>query len=250
MDVVFNFNFGSVPNFSANRLFTELQSMENSMSDYPTLFFGSHDNPRLMNRLAEGNIERAKALAALILTAKGVPFLYYGEEIGMQNITASTYDEIADVQGKTFYQLALNEGKTPEQALVWGNDHNRDKSRSPMQWDNSNNAGFSTGTPWIKVQEDYKNINVQQSLQQKNSILNTYKVLITLRNKEKCLQYGSYEKLEINNDQILFTRRYKKDKITIVLNFGAETEIMTPSGATILIGSSKLKPNDFLIYKN
>jgi len=250
MDVVFNFNFGSIPHFSARRLFTELQSMENNMSDYPTLFFGSHDNPRLMNRLADGNIERAKALAALMLMAKGVPFIYYGEEIGMQNITAATYDEIADVQGKTFYHLALDQGKTPEQALAWGNDHNRDKSRSPMQWDSSVSAGFSTGTPWIKVNEDYKKVNVQQSLQQKNSMMNTYKALIALRNKEKCLQYGSYQNLEFNQDQIRFTREYNADKITVIINFGEETELKIPSGATILMGSVQLKPNEFLIYKN
>lgn len=250
MDVVFNFNFGSIPNFSVKRLFTELQSMENNMSDYPTLFFGSHDNPRLMNRLADGNINRAKALAALMLTAKGVPFIYYGEEIGMQNITAATYDEIADVQGKTFYQLALNEGKTPEQSLAWGNDHNRDKSRSPMQWDESTNAGFSTGKPWIKVHENFKSVNVEQSLRQENSILNTYKSLLALRNREKTLQYGTYSRLEQSDDRILFTRSYEGDSITTIVNFGKEIKIEPPAGAKVLMGNILLKTNDFLIYRN
>jgi len=250
MDVVFNFNFGSIPNFSVTRLFTELKSMENNMSDYPTLFFGSHDNPRLMDRLAGGNTDRAKALAALMLTAKGVPFIYYGEEIGMENITAATYDEIADVQGRTFYQLALNEGKTPVQALVWGNDHNRDKSRSPMQWDESANAGFSSGKPWIKVNENFRTVNVQHSLQQNNSILNTYKALLNLRNKEKTLQFGNYERLEQNDDRILFTRSYAGDKITVIVNFGKETNIELPAGAIVLMGNTGLKTNAFLIYRN
>ena len=250
MDVVFNFNFGSIPTFSVKRLFNEMQSMEKNMSDYPTLFFGSHDNPRLMNRLANGNVERARALAALMLTAKGVPFIYYGEEIGMQNIVAETYDEIVDIQAKTFYKLAIDAGKTPEEALKEGNDHNRDKSRSPMQWNDSIYAGFSTVKPWIKVQENYRETNVRQALQENKSILNTYKSLLALRNSEKALQYGNYENLELRDGSIRFTRSYQGDKITVIINFGNEMKITLPDGAKILMGSSILNPNEFLIYRN
>ena len=249
LDVVFNFNFGSIPSFSVERLFNELQSMEKNMSGYPTLFFGSHDNPRLMDRLADGNTERAKALAALMLTAKGVPFIYYGEEIGMQNITANTYNEIADIQGKTFYKLAVDAGKTNEEALLEGNSHNRDKSRSPMQWDSGTNAGFTTGKPWIKINENYRVVNVSDELQQKSSILNTYKALLKIRNTEKALQYGSYEKLERQNDMILFTRTYKGEKISVIINFGKEQSVNIPEGAKVLMGDSQLKMNEFLIYK-
>jgi glycosidase len=120
--------------FLAKRIFDELQSMEKNMSNYPTLFFGSHDMPRMIDRLADGNPDKAVALAALTLTAKGVPFIYYGEEIGMHNITAQSMKEMIDIQGKTHYQLALDKGKNPDEALLEGNKHNRDKSRSPMQW--------------------------------------------------------------------------------------------------------------------
>lgn len=250
LDVVFNFNFGSVPNFSVKRLFSELQSMEKNMSDYPTLFFGSHDNPRLMDRLANGNIERAEALAALILTAKGVPFIYYGEETGMQNITANNYDEIMDVQGKTFYKLALEAGKTTAEALIDGNNHNRDKSRSPMQWDGSEYAGFSSVKPWIKVQENYTAVNVSSLSQQKSSIFNVYKSLLALRNREKTLQYGAYENIECRNDRISFTRSYQGDKISVVLNFGKQMHVKLPKGAKILMGNKILKSNGFLIYRN
>jgi len=249
LDVVFNFNFGSIPSFSVERLFNELQSMEKEMPGYPTLFFGSHDNPRLMDRLADGNTERAKALAALMLTAKGVLFIYYGEEIGMQNITANTYNEIADIQGKTFYKLAIDAGKTNEEALSEGNSHNRDKSRSPMQWDSGTNAGFTTGKPWIKINENSRTVNVSDELQQKSSILNTYKALLKIRNTEKSLQYGSYEKLERQNDMILFTRTYKGEKISVIINFGKEQSVNIPEGAKVLMGDSQLKMNEFLIYK-
>ncbi|NVO21527.1 MAG: alpha-glucosidase [Bacteroidetes bacterium] len=250
MDVVFNFNFGSMPSFSVSRIFDELQKMDQQQAGFPTLFFGSHDMPRLMDRLAGGEPARAKALAALMLTAKGVPFVYYGEEIGMQNITANTPGEIIDIQGKTHYQLALQEGKSPGEALRIGNENNRDKSRSPMQWDNSLNAGFTLGKPWIKVSESYKRMNVQQSQKDTNSLLNTYKALLALRNNEKALQYGTYEQLELKNDMISFTREYQSDRIAVFINFGNATTIQLPSNAKILRGNSTLEKNSFLIYLN
>lgn len=250
LDVVFNFNFGSIPKFSAQRIFDEMQSMEKNMQSYPTLFFGSHDMPRMMDRLADGNPKRAVALAALILTAKGVPFIYYGEEIGMHNITGNSIEEIVDIQGKTHYQLALNAGKDSATALINGNEHNRDKSRSPMQWNDNAFAGFSTNRSWIKIGSDYKKLNVKALAIDRHSILNSYKALVELRNKEKVLQYGSYNRLEFKDDRILYTRSYDGDMITVIINFGMKKKIILPKGAKILIGNPQLKPDDFLIYKN
>jgi trehalose-6-phosphate hydrolase len=250
LDVVFNFNFGSIDKFSAQRIFDELESMEKNMSNYPTLFFGSHDMPRMIDRLADGNPNKALALAALTLTAKGVPFIYYGEEIGMHNISAQSLEEMVDIQGKTHYQLALDKGKNKEEALLEGNKHNRDKSRTPMQWNSKAYAGFSTKQSWIKINPDYNEVNVQDLATKKNSILNSYKELITLRNKEKALQYGNYDKLQYKENQISFTRSFEGDTITVRINFGAETEIQLPAKTKILIGNKKLKTNSFIIYKN
>ena len=250
LDVVFNFNFGSIDKFSAQRIFDELQSMEKNMSNYPTLFFGSHDMPRMIDRLADGNPDKAVALAALILTAKGVPFIYYGEEIGRHNITAQNIIEMVDIQGKTHYQLALDKGKNPDEALVEGNKHNRDKSRSPMQWSANSFAGFSTEKSWIKINSDYKEINVQNLEKKQHSILKNYKELIALRNREKALQYGKYSKLEYKENQISFTRSYQGDTITTIINFGSEKKMRLPARAKILMGSTKLTTNSFIIYKN
>lgn len=250
LDVVFNFNFGSIPEFSVQRIFNEMKCMEACMPGYPTLFFGSHDMPRLMNRLAEGNTARAQALAALILTAKGIPFVYYGEEIGMGNIIAGSFEEMVDIQGKTHYGLALKEGKTEQEALIEGNNNNRDKSRSPMQWDSSYNAGFTTGRPWIKVNENYRTVNVKQSELQPNSLLHTYKALIELRNKEKTLQYGHYDQLIRHDDLIQFTRTLGSDHITVIINFGNQTRVRLPKGAKTLMGEPKLAPNSFIIYRH
>ncbi|WP_348811227.1 alpha-amylase family glycosyl hydrolase [Flavobacterium maritimum] len=250
LDVVFNFNFGSIQKFSSQRIFGELQSMEKNMSNYPTLFFGSHDMPRMIDRLADGNPDKALALAALILTAKGVPFVYYGEEIGMHNIIAKNLEEMVDIQGKTHYELAVAKGKSSDEALLEGNEHNRDKSRSPMQWDGNVFAGFSTEKTWIKINSDYKQTNVQQLSNKENSILNRYKKLIALRNNEKVLQYGKYDRLEHKDGQILFTRSFEGNQITVAINFGPEKKINLPKGAKILMGEITLKPNGFIIYRN
>ena len=250
LDVVFNFNFGSIKEFSTQRIFDELQSMEKNMSNYPTLFFGSHDMPRMIDRLAGGNTDRATALAALILTAKGVPFIYYGEEIGMHNIIAQNINEMVDIQGKTHYQMAIAKDKNDKEALIEGNEHNRDKSRSPMQWNEEAFAGFSTEKSWIKINPDYKEINVDALKMQKKSILNSYKKLTALRNKEKVLQYGTYDNLELQGDQVSFTRSFENEKITVVINFGIKKIITLPGNAKILLGQKELKPNSFIIYKN
>jgi glycosidase len=251
LDVVFNFNFGSIPSFSAERLFSELESMERNMSSYPTLFFGSHDMPRMIDRLAEGNPKKALALATLILTAKGVPFIYYGEEIGMRNIIARSYNEIMDIQGKTAYRLATARGISAEDALVEANKQNRDKSRSPMQWDNSDYAGFSKEKTWIKINPDYKQHNVKKLERTKQSILNNYKRLIALRNSEQVLQHGKYKKLELKENRVMYTRSFKNEEITVIINFSPEkTEISLPAGAKILAGQAKLMQYDYIIYKS
>ncbi len=250
LDVVFNFNFGSIKEFSTQRIFDELQSMEKNMSNYPTLFFGSHDMPRMIDRLANGNVDKATALTALILTAKGVPFIYYGEEIGMHNIIAKNIDEMVDIQGRTHYKLAIEKGKNDTEALLEGNEHNRDKSRSPMQWNANSFAGFSKEKAWIKINSDYKKTNVVVLEPQKNSILNSYKKLIALRNKEKVLQYGTYDNLESSKDQISFTRSFEGEKITVIINFGLKKEIQIPKNSKILMGSKTLKSNNFIVYKN
>lgn len=249
MDVVFNFNFGSIPEFSAQKIFDELQSMNRHMAGYPTLFFGSHDMPRMMDRLAGGNPDKGMALAALMLTARGVPFVYYGEEIGMRNILAGSYEEIVDIQGKTHYKLAVAEGKPESEALKIANDHNRDKSRSPMQWDATANAGFSVGKPWIKIHPDYITANVAASMPDQQSILNQYKKLIALRNNELVLQYGQYTDLNFKKDMITYTRSLGIEQITVVINFGKSSKYAIPAKAIVLYGSIKLKKNKFLIYK-
>lgn len=250
LDVIFNFNFGSISEFSAERIFTELQSMEKNMSNYPTLFFGSHDMPRLMSRLANNNPKRAEALAALILTAKGVPFIYYGEEIGMESIEANSLEEMRDVQGHTHYKLAVDRGKSEDEALKIANDHNRDKSRSPMQWNDKEFSGFSNKKSWIKVHENASHVNVAALETNNNSLLSNYKKLIALRNSEPVLQYGMYTDLDYSNDVISFKRKYKGSIITCYFNFSEKSKkIILEKNEIILSGELTIAPDNYLIVK-
>jgi len=248
MDVVFNFNFGSIPSFDLDRIYHELSSMENHMPGFPTLFFGSHDNPRLMNRLAELNPQKALALHCLMLTARGVPFIYYGDEIGMQNIIAKKPSDIIDIQAKTQYELALKEGKTIEQALQIANQNNRDRSRSPMQWNADSYAGFSINAPWINVQESFESVNIEKQLDDSCSFLNKIKQLITLRNNNIALQVGEYSYLKVVDSTLKYGRTYQGDTIHVVINFGAEKMNVIPEKYSILLGNELLKPNNYLIY--
>lgn len=248
LDVIFNFNFGSISEFSAQRIFDELQSMEKNMSNYPTLFFGSHDMPRLISRLAKNNPKKAEALAALMLTAKGVPFIYYGEEIGMENIEANSLEEMRDIQGHTHYNLALNSGKSQVEALKIANEHNRDKSRSPMQWNDTEFAGFSNKKSWIKVHENATQLNVSSLEKNNNSLLNNYKKLIALRNSEPVLQYGIYSDLAFSNEVISFTREYNGSVITCYFNFSEKSKHFTlEKNEKILSGELPIAPDNYLI---
>lgn len=250
LDVVFNFNFGSIKTFSAQRIYDELQSMEINMNNYPTLFFGSHDMPRFINRLANNNLERAETLAALMLTAKGVPFIYYGEEIGMKNHVANSFNDIKDIQGITHYKLAINNGKSDVEALQIANEHNRDKSRSPMQWNSDTLSGFSSTTSWLGINPDYLTLNAV--VQEKNivSMLTKYRQLIALRNSEPVLQYGNYEKLSFSNDCISFIRIYNKERIKCFFNFSKNPiEIALDSKEKVLLGKTTIRPNNYLIVK-
>ncbi|WP_044749156.1 glycoside hydrolase family 13 protein [Bacillus alveayuensis] len=221
LDVVFNFNLGSIKTFDVNKIFSELKKMEELYTEeqIPTLFFSSHDMPRHISRFGrEGEeVDRAKLIAALILTAKGVPFIYYGDEIGMRNLYLDDIKKMRDVQGITAYQMAIEAGKTEEEALQIANERGRDKSRSPMQWDDSKYAGFSEVEPWISISDDSLHVKGQRHLHQ--SMLKFYQSLIQLRKKHRALHSGSYRLLEEKKGVIYYIRSFAEENILIALNF-------------------------------
>ncbi|MEQ7051506.1 alpha-glucosidase [Paenibacillaceae sp. P-4] len=228
LDVVFNFNLGSQETFSFDRLYTELQKMEevHASDQVPTLFFSSHDMPRHISRFGDGNPEleekRAKLIATLMLTAKGVPFLYYGDEIGMRDFVAETIEDMRDVQGLTAYQLALANGKSSEEALHMANAKCRDKSRTPMQWTEEKFGGFSEAEPWIGMGPEHRLLNVRAEKQRPDSIYQFYRKLIALRRRHSALYRGDYIYMERREDTLLYVRRADGEEALVALNFGAK----------------------------
>ena len=194
MDVVFNFNLGSQKTFDASRLFAELTAMRERQPGPPTLFFSSHDMPRMISRFGESarDVDRARAVLALQLTAHGVPFIFQGEEFGMTDFVAQSLEQIVDVQGRTHYQTALEAGMTAEQALAVALEHSRDASRAPLAWEEGD----------ASLRDDYRQ-------------------LIALRNDTPALRHGQYTTLELTEACLWFSRATPDEQVWVAINFGA-----------------------------
>lgn len=224
LDVSFNFNIGSISEFDAEQLFRRLTETEQvyESDQMPTLFFSSHDMSRHISRFG-GSEDRAKVIAALMLTAKGVPFIYQGDEIGMLDWIADDVSEMMDVQGRLAYGEAIK-AKSKEEALALANERSRDKSRTPMQWSAENYAGFSEVRPWIAVPAESLGINVQNQQKDPQSMLSFYKCLLKLRKRQSSLQTGEYEFLKYKDGMISFMRRNQIERTMVALNFSEDVQ--------------------------
>ncbi len=187
------------------------------------LFWNNHDQPRALSRFADDGryrVESAKMLATTLHGLQGTPYIFQGEEIGMPNPNWNDISEFRDVESKNMYRIMIEMGKTPEEAFTIIARRSRDNARTPMQWDYSANAGFTTGTPWIKLDERYPEINVSLQQQDPNSILSHYKRLIELRKKEDVLIDGSYIRLDKQHPQIYaYARQNDRDTLVVMSNF-------------------------------
>ncbi len=187
------------------------------------LFWNNHDQPRALSRFADDGryrVESAKMLATTLHGLQGTPYIFQGEEIGMPNPNWNDISEFRDVESKNMYRIMIEMGKTPEEAFTIIARRSRDNARTPMQWDYSANAGFTTGTPWIKLDERYPEINVSLQQQDPNSILSHYKRLIALRKKEDVLIDGSYIRLDKQHPQIYaYARQNDRDTLVVMSNF-------------------------------
>jgi len=175
---------------------------------WPTYVITNHDIVRSYTRYADGahNDDIAKVMAALYLTLRGTAIMYYGEEIGMENNDPKSKDEVQDPIGK----------------LGWPLEKGRDGERTPMQWNDSANAGFSKAKPWLPVPASYKTHNVASEQEDGNSVLSFYRQLLALRHKEPALLEGSYLALNENDPNVLtYVRKYKDEAILVVLNMSA-----------------------------
>lgn len=240
LDVVFNFNIGSMGEFDADKLYQQLAETERvyDESQIPTLFFSSHDMSRHISRFG-GDEDRAKLVAALMLTAKGVPFIYQGDEIGMRDWVADDISKMKDVQGIMGYRLALQADLSHEEALVKANEKSRDKSRTPMQWNSETNVGFSETKPWITIPTDAYKINVEEQRNDPDSMLSFYKDLLNLRHKHAAFVLGDYEFLRYEDGMIYFVRKDSVERIMVALNFSDHPKTLDVVEGMKLLLSSK-----------
>ena len=190
----------------------------------------NHDEPRGVSRyIPEGecSVQSKKVLAALNFMLRGLPFIYQGQELGMENVPFSSIDEIDDISTLDEYQVALDAGLTPEDALRAVAKFSRDNARTPMQWSDADHAGFTTGTPWLKVNPNYTSINVKDQLDDPDSVRSFYKKLIALRKApefKETVVYGTLEPyLEEQHNLMAYYR--KADKTLLVIgNYQKEAQ--------------------------
>ena len=218
--------------------FEELKGLYHSwgkeMSDkngWSALFWNNHDQPRALNRFVDiqhFRNEGATMLAASIHLSRGTPYIYMGEEIGMVDPDYDSMADYVDVESINAYQMLLKEGKSQQEAFQIIQAKSRDNSRIPMQWDASENAGFSTGTPWLKAGKSYKDINVENEIQ--GPIFIFYQDLIRLRKEMQIISEGSYKPVFEDSKQVYaFERQYEDEKLLVLNNFYAtEVEIDLP----------------------
>lgn len=186
------------------------------------LYIENHDIPRVVSTWGNDREywrESATALAAMYFMMQGTPFIYQGQEIGMTNVEFKTIDEYNDVKTKNMYVIKREEGVPHEEIMksIWASS--RDNSRTPMQWDDTQNAGFTFGTPWIGINPNYKEINVAKQEKEPNSVLNFYKKMISIKKENDIFTYGKYDLILENNKQIYaYTRTLDEEKVVVICN--------------------------------
>lgn len=252
------------------RIMTSWQKgLENA--GWNSIYLMNHDQPRAVSRFGndkEYRVESAKMLATFTLMLQGTPYIYQGEEIGMTNVAFETIEDYRDVETLNWYREQVEfYGADPQSLLKIIHAKSRDNARTPLQWDDSENAGFTSAAPWIKVNPNYKSINVQSALADPNSIFYYYKKLIEFRKQNPVAIYGSYDLLLEHDENIYaFTRTLDDVRLLVILNFtdGNATfdlpESLSYSKAEQLIGNYaetptenirkiNLRPYEALIYR-
>ena len=202
--------------------------------DWNTLFWGNHDQPRVVSRFGstvteEARVQSAKMLAAAMYLLRGTPFLYQGEEIGMTNFPFTQPSQLRDVESINLLAQAEKDGRTD---WAWNGilRKGRDNARTPMQWDATENAGFTDGAPWIGVNPNYPAVNVEQAMADENSILHFYRRLIALRAGSETLKYGDFHML-LPDDPHVFTyeRSLRGERVIVCCNF-SDRPVPLPDG--------------------
>ncbi|PGW60527.1 alpha,alpha-phosphotrehalase [Bacillus thuringiensis] len=235
------------------------------------LFWCNHDQPRIVSRFGDDGKyrnESAKMLATAMHMLQGTPYIYQGEEIGMTNPKFESIEQYRDVESLNIYDIKLKEGLSKEEIIGILKQKSRDNSRTPMQWNEEINSGFTTSTPWISVAENFKEINVEKALEDNESVFYHYKKLIELRKTYDVITEGEYAILDVNHPKIwAYTRAVENEVLLVVNNFygeditysvpvniqldGMEQEIVLSNykDSSVDVNNLNLRPYESIVYR-
>ena len=197
------------------------------------LFLNNHDQPRALSRFGDDKKypkQSAKMLAALIHMMRGTPYVYEGEEIGMTNAYFTDIHQYVDVESTNIYNILLSQGKSKEEILHILQERSRDNSRTPMPWNDAENGGFTTGTPWLQLAGNYRQINVENARKDPDSVFYYYQKLIRMRKEMKVIQDGTYvPMLEDDPSVFAYERRLNEESLIVINNFyGKDVTVTVP----------------------
>ena len=258
-----------VPLVELKKVMTQWQDKMHECNGWNSLYWCNHDQARAVTRFGNDSEEyreiSAKMLGTCLHMMQGTPYVYQGEELGMTNIYFDKLEDYRDIESINFFTEFTESGlMTPEYMMKCLMLRSRDNARTPMQWNDSKQAGFTDGEPWIKVNPNYKEINAAQQLEDPNSIFHYYQKLIRLRKEKDIIVYGGFEPLYRDDEQIFaYTRKQDQEKLLTVCNFSdqnAEVEVpeefkdaeclITNLGRKVFEAKTVLKPYEaFVLYK-
>ena len=211
-----------IKRFKPFNLKKPLSKWQRELNGWNTLYLENHDQGRSLSRFGDlsYHYESSTMLATMIYFQQGTPFIYQGQEIGMTNADYKDLSEYKDIETHNIYKLGRKLGMSHRRMMNKIKLMSRDNARTPMQWNDGQNAGFSNGNPWLKVNSNYKEINVEKELKDKKSVLNFYKQIISLRKKYEVIVYGDYTDIEYKNKVLYaYKRKFNNQEIYVLCNF-------------------------------
>ena len=215
---------------------TDSQEATKENGWYP-VFFENHDKPRSIDHYFPEDADpvlAGKAMGTILLTLRGTPFIYQGEELGFKNVNWDSIECYDDLNSRSQYETALAEGFTEEEAMAFVHRFSRDNARTPMQWDSSDQAGFTEGTPWLPVHEDYKTMNAEAEGEDEASVLSWYRSLASFRAENPVLLDGTYGEILADSEEIYaYVRENESDRLVILVNFTGGEAAYEPEEAGI-----------------
>ena len=214
-----------------------------------SLYWSNHDQPRAVSRFGSDDprfrVQSAKALGTVLHLHRGTPYVYQGEELGMTNAPFPSLEDFRDLESLNHFRVVTARGEDPEKVLAALRYKGRDNARTPMQWDDSPNAGFTTGDPWIAVNPNFTEINAAAQVDDPDSVFSHYRRLIALRHDEPCVAHGDFTMLVPDHEQLYaFTRALDGTTLTVVANLSSKDGLVPSAEGVAVVGDVVLSNED------